>query len=550
MQVDGEVVPRKVRVVLLAKRRPLIYYVMSGAVVCSKSPVYFFNNDHQAALLSLRTRVLGCYINGVPVPNIVVAPQAYRVDSFTRFLFSSASLVTPLSLEQSCSRFKGPRRRVYQKKLGELQAMGLGGSDYPCGRTFVLQNHIKNEPYAKSTAHPRMIRAYDPAVNIVFGTISYGLTAVLKDAINSYVSDKFDFPAPILLSGTNRDVQARTIMRSYEALCARTNEPIVIIQLDGNRYDYHVGREAMEWTHKIYQCAPSDYKNQLRDYFRSRERKEKNVIRTNDALITYFSKPQRASGSNDTWLGNTLIACKMIVAVCDLLWRNGCRVMQSFDNSDDIRFLLPKSFLQMFSDAFTRIALEHGFRFEVEAVTEDPRRFLWMQSHLYYDGQKFQLVRDIRRAMTRDMCSARNFADKDYYYGWLAAVGYGGLITFGNVPILSAMYDCMWRNSRGYVPLVDAFNEYSWGYEANRELEDYGLMLKRVPTKQRETVFSTKFAESRKYRLDPPLHLRSAVWEVEDFVIGEQLYWERHFDQLDLVWSKPVDGTPDGPTLF
>lgn len=550
MQVTGETTPPNVALVLLAKQRPLTYYMLNGCPICPVAPVFYFNNDHQAVLLSLRTRVLGCYINGQPVARLPVHPRAYRVDSFTRRMFAAASLVTPLSLEASCARFKGPRQAVYSVRLKQLQQMGLGGVDYPCGRTFTLRNFLKVEAYNKPTAHPRMIRSYDEGINIIFGTICFPLATVLKENINDYVSENFNFPSPMVLSGGSRDLQASHIINAYNSLTARTHEPIVIVVLDGNRYDYHVGVEALRWTHKIYLAAPSDWTHQLQAYFKARERPEKNIVRCNDALVMYKSDPQRSSGSDDTWLGNTLIACKLIVEVVDVLYKEGCVVIQAFDNSDDVRFMLPQSWLARFQQVFLNVATNYGFRFEVEKVTTNIREFLWMQSHVLYDGKKYRLIRDVRRAMTRDFCTPKRLIDEEYYYGWLAAVGLGGLITFGDCPILGAMYDCMWRHSRGYQPAQDVMTEYWWGTDAIKEIGEYGLMLSRLPAKQRLEQFSKKYEETRLLRPTPSLTLRAEVFEADGFLPAEQVWWEGYFDQLDLTWSHPSDAGSSGPTLF
>lgn len=547
--VDQQPSVAGVHITPLAKYRVSNYYALPGCPQ-SLSPVYYFNNDVHTFIYALRTRVLGCFIDGHFAGHLDRNPvryNAFAIGKFGRKLFAAASLAVPLSLEQSCARFTGARSRVYRKALEEFNHKGVAGVDYPGKLDFALSDFVKDEPQMKPDANPRMIRGRSPIMNIIFGTIIFAITPIVKDTINRHFIREYDFPSPILVCGENRDALAAHLGHAAETIQSRCNEPISYVRIDGKRYDFHVSASAIDFTQKVYSKVNTPLKRILDAFYRYRLGPELNRGRTVDALITFRTKPQRDSGDDDTFLGNCIIACKMIDEMCSLLRVQGCRYMYASDNSDDIGFMLPTRYVSTLRHIISDVAMRHGFRFEVEVVSQDYRRYSWMQSHLIYDSGRYRLIRILRRALRRDFMSSKPLRDEQYYYSWLAAVGLGGVITFGDVPILGRMYWCMFRCSRGAKP-ISLEDDYWWGVEAYSEIKQYAISIQR----SRVAAFERQLTRVQtNFLREPSINLRCAIAELENLNHDDQIAWENHFDRLSLDWSEPCTTcSPDGPLLW
>ncbi len=172
---------------------------------------------------------------------------------------------------------------------------------------------------------------------------------------------------------------------------------------------------------------------------------------------------------------------------------------------------------------------------------------MWMQSNLYYDAVtgEPQLIRSIRRALTRDLISHRDFRSLKYYEGWLSAVGTAGLYLYGKVPVLGALYACMFRSGKRRKPIQ--LEQYSWAGDAWAGEELSSLIKGGLETNPSMSAAAYKRVLS--WRGVPTPSMRADVWEVEDMSPAEQISWERYFDSQTLTWSIPCEGG-DGPRLW
>ncbi len=96
----------------------------------------------------------------------------------------------------------------------------------------------------------------------------------------------------------------------------------------------------------------------------------------------------------------------------------------------------------------------HGFRFRVEDVTRDMRLAKWMQCYYLYDRGRPNFVPDLKRVLRRALVTDHNIDDTAIRRSWLSAVGIGGLVSWGHVPVLRALYLSCLLSSKGATPMA------------------------------------------------------------------------------------------------
>lgn len=435
-----------VRVKRVGRSRDKFFYVLPAAITFGP-PSFYFNTTLKTLLAAIETRVLNCYDGGVPLPPLVPGRDAWALNDYSLYLIRCASRMTPISLASSCASFTGPRQAAYKIALANLQTRGFKLSD------MTLSDWLKSEAYDKMGAYPRVIRNRSPEANIVFGMVARPLHA-LKGSINAWFKRKFGFAAPIILSGADRPTLAR-----YAYTGIMSVGDYVILRLDGVKLDFHVEEPQIRWTQRIYRaCArliPDPVERSWVAFFLARRlRREKNVATVPGYRVTFTTPPRRATGDDDTWLGNTLVVSKFVEDVCTALQRAGCVSMYASVTSDDVGLVIPKSFLKFAMDLIPEAALWFGLRFRVETVSSAYQDYSWMQSHLLHDGRRLNYVRDLRRTLRRALVTDQTLDSESVRASWLCAVGIGGLIECGSVPVLRQLYLSCLIASRGATPMA------------------------------------------------------------------------------------------------
>lgn len=491
------------------------------------APCFYHANDLDTALCALETRVIGCYLSGENIEPRPPAPDAWKVNGFTRALMKAMGSVTPLSRAASAARFKGPRRVAYVEALDNLERFGL------VKKHMILSCFLKAEVVQKLTAHPRLIRARSPEANIAFGRVIFPATPALKDAMNTWFREKYGFKAPIILSGADRDVLAAW---AYDGITSVND--YVIVRVDGARFDRHVRIDALRWSHMIYRVAARKCPDVLK-FFAWRLREDRNEVRVPEALITFVIDVIRASGDDDTWLGNTLIACRIIDWICDALKKAGCQSMYAADTSDDIGFAVPKPYVDLLQQLIVDAGVRFGFSFKTEVVSRDYRRFTWMQSFLVHDGRRARYVRDVRRTLSRAFVTDQKLDDVALREAWFSAVGIGGLVECGDVPILRKLYLAFLRAGRGATPAALRVWQSDYSSTEVRDVIMAERVLDGVGASQR---CGTPDALTREKRLQkfsslvspPTFEMELAICELHGWTLDQVQAIEEHLDALDL----------------
>lgn len=404
-------------------------------------PVFYFKGDIQDAQNAVAARILGVYTKGEFLPPIFPTRQAWKVNDLARFLMRHLSTAAPLSLDEVCLRFTGAKRVAYQEAAADITPLSP--------EDLVLRNFLKIEAYEKLETYPRIIRERNKKATAHFGTVIYAIQGFCKKLLDRWFKEQFGVKSKVVLSGMGRDELAA---HAYAGIMSVPN--FVIIRLDGVRFDFHVSKESIVWTQKIYSVVRCS--SEARNYMKWRLTSHKNYMRARDGRFKYEAPISRASGDPDTWLGNTLIACNILNKFCRDLRNAGCHHMYVADTSDDIGLAVPQEWATLAMDLIVRAGTHFGFRLEPEVVSRDYRRFSWMQSFLLYDAAKgkARYIRDIPRAMQRIFCTHKPVHNTKYYFGWCSAVGICTLFDFGDVPLLRAAGLWLLKRGRGHTPVA------------------------------------------------------------------------------------------------
>lgn len=427
------------RVIRRVTTRDLVFYTLPGGLV---GPVFYFNNTLRNVLVSVETRIAGCYLHGKPATLPPQTAAAWNVCAFTKFLMQAMKRVECLTPAESAARFTGPRRALYEAALVEYFRSGFEK------KHMVLRGFLKAEPYEKDSADPRGIRPRHPVANIVFGEVIFPATPILKRAINRWFQRQYGVKARVVLSGMSRDAIAKELASGCNGV-----EDAVHFRIDGARFDRHVRRAAIKWTHRIYRSCHG-LSADAKKFMNWREQKEVNVFNCLDGQVRFTTEPTRSSGDDDTWLGNTLIACKMLDYISRKLVENGCRSFYVADTSDDMLVTVPKRYASLVRKLIGDAAVEFGFSFEVELESSKFCDVRWSQSFVAYDGGVYRLVRDIPRTLKRMGTTNQPLDNEGLRKAWLCAVAIGGLVEFGGVPVLRALFLAYLRWSGGARPAV------------------------------------------------------------------------------------------------
>lgn len=495
--IDARLVPITVplRIVRRVTTRDFEFYTMPGGLV---GHCFYFNNTLRNVLTSVETRIAGCYLHGKPA---VLPPQpaaAWNVCAFTRHLMRFMRYVECLTPEQACARFTGPRRALYEAALAEYYREGFQK------KHMVLKGFLKAEAYEKLSADPRGIRPRHPVANIVFGQVIFPATPVLKKAINRWFRDQYGVRARVVLSGMDRCSIAKELVSG----CQSIQKP-VHFRIDGARFDRHVRKNALKWTHRIYRSARAVPRDTGK-FMAWREQRDVNVFNCLDGQVKFVTEPTRTSGDDDTWLGNTLVACKMLDYIARKLVENGCKLFYVADTSDDMLVVVSEEFAGLVRDLINDVAQRFGFSFEVELESKNLLDVRWSQSFVAYDGTVYRLIRDIPRTLKRVFTTHQPLKDEGLRRAWQCAVAIGGLVEFGDVPVLRALYLMLLRQSGGARPCLLA----RWDEEFERKVHrliDAERVRNGLAKAEDERRRLARFSE---YYVEPTLEMWSQVCAV------------------------------------
>jgi hypothetical protein len=329
----------------------------------------------------------------------------------------------------------------------------------------ILKTFVKSEKLnlsVKPDPVPRVIQPRDPRYNVEVGRYLKNFEHVLYEAIDEL------FGAPTIFSSYNSFTSARLIREKWE----RFKHP-VCVGVDASRFDQHVSVQALKFEHGLYARV---FKSKQLDRLLSWQINNVGRARAADGEFTYRKEGGRASGDMNTAMGNKFLMCLMCKSYID---GKGFPI-EFVNNGDDCLLILEERNLNRLGDiaAYFR---EFGFKLTLEEPVKEFEEIEFCQTRPVCSNGVWRMVRDVKRALQKDLLVVNLGHRQDEYRRRLMDVGNCGLATSADVPVMGAFYRMLVRFgvTGGYSQ--SDINEYSFYYTGARNAvcpatspDDYG----------------------------------------------------------------------------
>jgi len=486
--------------------RPNARRLVAMAGVSPPALVRAFNNTIVALERAVKERVF--YVkNGnasfVPPPQPLSTDIFFlRCSDFVSVCKKFTAPTAPISRESFVDSFRGRKRQLYANALASLASAPFRQKDSYV-KVFIkyektLFTHLK-EPV------PRVISPRSPRFNIEIGRY----IRPIEEKIYKVIANVYGLQT--VMKGMNAVQQARQLRLKWGSF----KKPIAI-GLDASRFDQHVSVPALQFCHDFY-CGMfrySKHRQKLR-YLLNMTLRNKCFGNVIGGDLRYVVDGRRMSGDMDTSLGNCLLMCSMLYSYSKFVGVN----IQLANNGDDCVVFMEAGDYTRFIVVFHAWFLDMGFNILVEEPVLDFERIVFCQTQPVYCGPgafDYVMVRDPRVALQKDCVSINPLDVPSELFGWINAVGLGGLALTSGIPCWQSFYQLYVRSSTGKRL---SKKETGWGWGV-RMLANGMEANARSPSSRTRASFFIAF------NISP----------------DEQLCIEKYYASLTVVWE-------DGPGI-
>jgi hypothetical protein len=322
------------------------------------------------------------------------------------------------------------KKNRYENALINLIRHGLVDSD---GK---VELSIKVEPIdgiVKGSADPRPIQARSPEFNIEYGRF-------IKPIEKYLVKHKYAAAFGLKQNGRNfakglNNVQRANLIRQK---FVRFREPVVV-GVDASRFDQSVDKPWLESTHDTYQslfCEDDELITLEQCQLSNRGRTRKGY--------RFRSKAGRASGDQDTGLGNSDITSK---SIGEYLRRRQIDGDWLCDGDDALVFLEKDELVKM--QYFAHDMQHMGFKMTIEQPVYDMEDIEFCQCKpVEVRPDKWVMVRKPRRAIQRALSSNTTMGNIKQALKVMYAVGMCEGALHAGIPIMQAFASWCRRNGQ------------------------------------------------------------------------------------------------------
>lgn len=405
--------------------KPRTYHVVSRMGPNHNLGVY--NNNVSSVERALLERYFLCDVNGTFHPALVVVDTAFSSKSLRIFRRMVVDYTTPLApvltLRQVVECYTGGKRRVYERALESLYRRKLSRKDAN------LRPFTKFEKQALDKAC-RIINPRNPRYTLVLGKYLKKAEHFIFEAINEAWGA---YTSHTVLKGVNVVEAAGVLHKKW----TRFNNPVAI-GLDAKKFDMHVSIPALKYEHSFYNGV-----------FNSKELRtllgwqliNKGKAYCPDGSVDFRMPGTRSSGDLNTSLGNCIIMCSLIWAMCDEL-----RVTAELcNNGDDCVLIMDATDAPRVLDCVAGWFVRYGFRMEVEEPVRDFERIVFCQASPCWDGRQWRMVRDVRTCMKKDPMCLLPINNEKSLRRWMGAVGECGMALVPGIPVMREFYGAFTR---------------------------------------------------------------------------------------------------------
>lgn len=387
-----------------------------------------FNNSVSAVERAMVERYFLCDVGGVFLPALQTKKRDWESKWLVRFRQKVVDEVrlfaVVLSLYEVVERYTGAKRRVYEAAHRSLLRRCLNRKDAH------LRPFTKFEKQLLLKA-PRIINPRSPRYNLVLGRY---LKAAEKYYFNAINVAWGEHTGHTVIKGMNV-FESATVMK---AKWDRFRNPVAI-GLDASKFDMHVSVEALLYEHSFYNRTfnSSELKTLL-----SMQVYNKGKAYCKDGEVEFRMPGTRSSGDLNTSLGNCIIMCALIWAMCQELGIDA----ELANNGDDCVLFVESEHLKAVLDFVPDYFRKYGFRMTVEDPVYEFEKVEFCQSRPVQLKTGWAMVRNVRTCLKKDpMCLIPVQNDK-VWRKWLGAVGECGLASVPGCPILQSFYGAFLRS--------------------------------------------------------------------------------------------------------
>lgn len=390
-----------------------------------------------------------------------------RMLLFRRRLEMHLPSTIPWSRDQFVASYRGDRRwALYRNAADSLLVDALSHRDAKL-RTFVK---VEKTPVwntfamfrdcTKRVSVPRPIQPRSPRFNVEFGRFFRPFEPMLYRAIDLARRDRGQ-EEPCVMKGHNAAERAQILRRAW----LRLRNPVAF-KADAHRFDGHVSRTALRWSHSIYKkklMPGSGYDRRFLAKLCAAKEVNRGSGVCADGKVSYRLVGKRASGDMDTSGGNGLISAGLWDAYCDA--RNVPAFI--FSDGDDVIIMMEGRYAEQFLDHPDRWFLEMGFVMKIDGPMREFEQIEFCQCRpVEVEAGVWLMVRNPVFAVAKDHHSQVVWQNEGELRAWLAAVGTGGEALAGDVPVYGALYKCYLREGHGAAPRMPTGDELNRAMQA------------------------------------------------------------------------------------
>nr|UGN61236.1 RNA-dependent RNA polymerase P1-P2 fusion protein [Soybean dwarf virus] len=424
--------------------------------------------------------------------NEVVLPYKNKPGIFSNLDYFRDSIVNKVGCprthtpEELAATYHSGKRSLYNAAVQSLKKKAVERSDANVTAFLKMEKHLMSKKIA-----PRLICPRNKRYNVELGRRLKFNEKKFMHAIDS------TFDSPTVLSGYDSFKVGKIIANKW----SKFKRPVAI-GVDASRFDQHVGVEALQWEHSIYNGAFNDpILKELLHW----QTENKIMLFVEDKILKFKVKGHRMSGDINTSSGNKLIMCGMMHYYFKTL---GVKA-ELCNNGDDCVIICEKKDENKFSHMHSWFK-DYGFDMQIETPVYKIGQIEFCQSKPVKINGYYRMVRK-QESISKDAHSLISMASAEDVKTFMSATAQCGMILNSGVPVLDAFHKCLYKAS-GYKKVSQ---------EAIERIVSFGTQDK---------------LGLRKERVEEPITMdnRLSYWESFGVDPQTQVLVERYFDNLQV----------------
>lgn len=386
-----------------------------------------FNNSVSSVERALLERYFLCKVDGEFVPPLVPECAFYNALHFRTFKSRLVDIVrrtaTTISLRDVVKQYRGPKYRIYEAAYRSLTRKGINRKDAHLRPFTKFQKDTLCKP-------PRIINPRSPRYNLTLGKFLKTNEKKFYYAINCVWESVSDHT---VIKGLNVREAGQVLRTKWD----RFHKPVAI-GLDAVKFDMHVSVDGLKYEHSHYNEV---FNSTLLRKLLLWQLYNKGVAYCSDGTVSFKVNGTRCSGDLNTSLGNCILMCSILYALCEELQI----VAELANNGDDCVLIMESHDLAKFTQVVVQFFKRAGFRLTVEEPVYVFEQIEFCQSHPV-DLGGWTMVRNVRTCLIKDPICLIPVHNNRVWRKWLGAVGECGMALVPGCPVLQSFYYCFYRS--------------------------------------------------------------------------------------------------------